>query len=179
VFIAAGHFFLLFFSTKELLAYGLSFIVAGAGFFKPNITSLLGQYYGPNDPRRDSGFTIFYMGINLGAFLAPFICGYIGRKYGWHYGFGISGIGIILGLLVIYFNREILGNQGHSPDDAKLYRPSFLGFSPYLWIVFGSLLSIPIFAWCIHQHEFLGNLLALLWNCDICSPPERGIQVSW
>lgn len=159
IFIALGHFFLLFLSTKEHLAYGLSFIVAGTGFFKANITSLLGQYYEPNDIRRDSGFTIFYMGINIGSFLAPFICGYIGRKYGWHYGFGISGIGILIGLIVLFAKGSVLEDRGLSPNETNLNRPVFFGLSPYYLIILGTLISIPIFGWCIQNNEHMGNFL--------------------
>jgi POT family proton-dependent oligopeptide transporter len=159
IIIVMGHVCLLIFNTKDLFMIGLGFIVAGTGFFKANITSLLGQYYEPNDPRRDSGFTIFYMGINIGAFLAPFICGFVGRKYGWHYGFGISGIGMILGLFVLYMNQDVLGDKGRSPNIMKLYGKSTFGLSLYQWIIIGSLLSIPFFAWCINQHEFMENFL--------------------
>lgn len=159
IFIMAGHLFLLLFNDQELLNFGLAFIIAGTGFFKPNITSLVGQYYQPNDPRRDGGFTIFYMGINLGAFLAPFACGYIGRKYGWHYGFSISGIGILLGLLALYFNRRVLGTAGLNPGQVRLTPPRFFNLSSYQIIILGTLLSIPVFAWCIHNHALIGNFL--------------------
>lgn len=79
--IAIGHTCLALF-PKDFLSFGLSFIIVGTGFFKVNISSLLGHYYHLNDLRRDAGFTIFYMGINIGGLLAPLICGYVGRKYG-------------------------------------------------------------------------------------------------
>jgi proton-dependent oligopeptide transporter, POT family len=160
IIIIIGHITLLI-PCRELFTTGLACVVAGTGFFKANITSLLGQYYHPNDSRRDSGFTIFYMGINLGAFLAPFACGYIGQTFGWHYGFGASGMGMMLGLLILYFNDAALGTTGHSPNEAKLKQRSMLGLSPYWIIVLGTLLSIPVFAACIHYHESLGNFLYL------------------
>ena len=75
----------------------LATIIAGVGFLKANVSTLVGSLYGAADRRRDSGFTIFYMGINLGGFLAPLLCGYLGIVYGWKYGFGLAGIGMAAG----------------------------------------------------------------------------------
>jgi POT family proton-dependent oligopeptide transporter len=179
--IIAGHAILLL-PSQNFLNLGLGFIIAGTGFFKANITSLLGQYYQPHDPRRDSGFTIFYMGINLGAFLAPFACGYIGKTLGWHYGFGVSGLGMLLGLLVFYLSNEALGNIGCIPDKNKLYKRGFLRLSPYQIILISTLLSIPVFAGCIHYHDLMGNflycsgviaLIALIAMAFRCKGEER------
>jgi POT family proton-dependent oligopeptide transporter len=93
----------------------LALLIIGNGFFKPNISTIVGQLYGENDPRRDGGFTIFYMGINLGAFLSPLVCGTLGEKIGFHYGFASAGIGMLFGLLIFLWgqNRFIkeLGNK--------------------------------------------------------------------
>jgi POT family proton-dependent oligopeptide transporter len=75
-------------------------LITGNGFFKPNVTSILGTLYSPGSPRRDGGYTIYYMGVNLGATLAPLICGYVGERIGWHYGFGLATIGMLVGLAV-------------------------------------------------------------------------------
>jgi len=107
--------------VKSLFTTGLAFIIIGTGFFKVNVSSLLGQYYQANDPRRDSGFTIFYMGINIGGLLAPILCGYVGKVYGWHYGFGLAGIGMSLGMLTFIMGRKTLGECGQSPNDTRLY----------------------------------------------------------
>ncbi|HUF26893.1 MAG TPA: peptide MFS transporter [Gemmatimonadaceae bacterium] len=85
---------------------GLGLVIIGTGFFKPNVSTMVGQIYRPGDDRRDAGFTIFYMGINLGAFIAPLICGYLGQRVGWHYGFGAAGVGMLLGLLVYMRYRD-------------------------------------------------------------------------
>ena len=77
----------------QVFYFSLALIVMGVGFLKPNISTIVGQLYGKDDPRRDSGFTIFYMGINLGSFTATLLCGYLGETYGWGYGFGAAGIG--------------------------------------------------------------------------------------
>jgi POT family proton-dependent oligopeptide transporter len=76
----------------------LALLIVGNGMFKPNISTMVGDLYGEGDPRRDSGFTLFYMGINLGAAMAPLLCGYIGETYGWHYGFGLATVGMLVGL---------------------------------------------------------------------------------
>ena len=147
---------------KGFFSFGLAFIIVGTGFFKGNISSLLGQYYQPNDPRRDSGFTILYMGINLGGVLAPFICGYVGRTYGWHYGFGLAGFGMVLGVLSLIIGKKNLGTQGASPDNLKLHEHFFLGFSRYHYIVIGSLLSVPLVNLCIQHHDAVEGLLQFL-----------------
>src|SRR5690606_21226152 len=86
----------------------LTVIVAGVGFLKPNISVIVGKLYPENDPRRDSGFTIFYMGINVGSFFATLICGYLGETYGWKYGFGLAGIGMVLGLITFLYGQKYL-----------------------------------------------------------------------
>ena len=81
--------------------YGaLALLVCGNGFFKPNISTIVGQLYAQGDPRRDGGYTLFYMGINLGGALAPLVCGYVGETYGWHYGFGLATLGMLTGVAV-------------------------------------------------------------------------------
>ena len=86
---------------------GLAFIIAGVGMLKPNISTMVGGLYKQGDIRRDKGFTIFYIGINIGAFLSSLIVGYVGETYGWHYGFGLAGIGMTLGLI------QYLAGQKH------------------------------------------------------------------
>jgi len=85
----------------------LALLIVGNGFFKPNISTMVGSLYTERDPRRDGGFTLFYMGINLGAALAPLLCGYVGETYGWHYGFGLATIGMMVGLAVFVVPTRI------------------------------------------------------------------------
>ena len=80
--------------------FSISLIAVGVGFLKANISNLVGALYDSDDKNRDSGFTIFYMGINLGAFVATILCAYLGETFGWRYGFGVAGIGMLLGLLI-------------------------------------------------------------------------------
>ena len=88
---ALGHFAMAF---EPLLFLALGLLIAGNGFFKPNMATLLGSLYRENDPRRDGGFTIYYMGVNLGAFFSPLVAGTLGEKVGWHYGFASAGFGM-------------------------------------------------------------------------------------
>ncbi|MCA9321409.1 MAG: peptide MFS transporter, partial [Planctomycetes bacterium] len=98
---AAGH---LVMTVEYQWAFyiALGLLIVGNGFFKPNISTIVGKIYRPGDARRDGGFTIFYMGINLGAALAPLICGYVGETFGWHWGFGLATVGMLIGLAVFW-----------------------------------------------------------------------------
>ena len=95
-------------AVPSLLYIALGLLIAGNGFFKPNISTMVGQLYAPGDQRRDGGFTIFYMGINLGAFLSPLICGTLGEKLGWHYGFAAAGVGMLCGVLIFALGQQRL-----------------------------------------------------------------------
>ena len=99
----------------SMLFLGLLLLIVGNGMFKPNISTIVGQLYEPSDPRRDAGFTIFYMGINVGAFFAPIICGYLAQQVDWRYGFFAAGIGMVLGTISFIFGRRMLGQIGLDP----------------------------------------------------------------
>lgn len=99
-----------------LLNLGLGILIVGNGFFKPNISTMVGRLYSDQDARKDSAFTIFYMGINLGAFLAPLVCGYLAVQFGWAYGFGAAGVGMLIGTLWFFVQGNILGNIGFPPN---------------------------------------------------------------
>lgn len=105
IIIALGH-FVLAIPTGAMLYLGLGLVVAGTGLFKPNVSTMVGQLYAPGDSRRDAGFTIFYMGINLGATFAPLVTGYLAQRVGWHWGFGAAGVGMVLGLIVYVWGRN-------------------------------------------------------------------------
>ncbi len=98
---------------------GLVLMILGNGMFKPNISSMVGQLYPDSSAKKDAGYTIFYMGINAGAFMGMMLCGYIGEKIGWHYGFGLAGIFMFFGLLQFYFAQRIFGIVGSSPAKNK------------------------------------------------------------
>ncbi|MDO6595347.1 peptide MFS transporter [Oceanihabitans sp. 2_MG-2023] len=105
--------------TSMFFYAGLSCLIIGNGFFKPNISSMVGQLYKTQGKEKDGGYTIFYMGINAGAFLGILLCGYIGENIGWHYGFGLAGIFMFLGMLQFYFTQKIFGKIGLSPKMAE------------------------------------------------------------
>jgi len=114
---ALGHFAMAF---EPLLHVALGLLVIGNGFFKPNISTLLGSLYREHDPRRDAGFTIFYIGVNTGAFLAPLVVGTLGEKVGWHYGFAAAGVGMLFGLGQFLYGQSKLGDQGYPPGRTSL-----------------------------------------------------------
>ncbi|MDD3005520.1 peptide MFS transporter [Flavobacterium sp.] len=94
---------------------GLGLMILGNGMFKPNISSMVGQLYPDTSSKKDAGYTIFYMGINAGAFLGSLLCGYLGEKIGWHYGFGLAGVFMFFGMLQFYFGQKIFGVIGNKP----------------------------------------------------------------
>ncbi len=130
----------------------LSLIVVGVGFLKPNISTIVGQLYSKDDPRRDSGFTIFYMGINLGSFAATIICVYLGETYGWRYGFGAAGIGMLFGLVTFTKGLKYLRGLAEPPDVEVLNGKVWGLISREHLIYLTSLLSLSVF-WLVIQHE--------------------------
>jgi POT family proton-dependent oligopeptide transporter len=118
IIIAAGHFSMAFSSLPTFYA-GLILVAAGTGLLKPNVSTMVGSLYSEEDPRRDSGFSIFYMGINLGAMIAPIVCGYLGQKIDWHLGFAAAGVGMVLGLVQYLANRKRLAHVGSRPESRK------------------------------------------------------------
>ena len=116
VLITIGQFCLLA-PTIPIFYLGLLFIVLGTGLLKPNVSSIVGMLYPPGDVRRDAGFSIFYMGINLGAFIAPLICGWVGQKIAWRYGFGLAGIGMAIGVIQFAWGTRHLGEFGKKPPN--------------------------------------------------------------
>jgi len=128
----------------------LAFIVVGVGFLKPNISTIVGKLYPENDPRRDSGFTIFYQGINLGSFVATLICTWLGESYGWGYGFGAAGIGMLIGLITFLKGQKYL--HGHAePNNPSMLNETFFGSINKEWAVYiFSILSVGI-VWLMVQ----------------------------
>jgi len=124
VLMALGHFAMAF--PQMLFFFGaMILLIMGNGFFKPNISTVVGSLYEENDPRRDGGFTIFYMGINLGALFSPLVCSTLGEKIGWHWGFGAAGVGMVMGLaMYLWGNKAMLGD--------KCMRPAVPSTSPWI-----------------------------------------------
>jgi POT family proton-dependent oligopeptide transporter len=165
---------------------GLALIIIGNGFFKPNISTMVGTLYKPGDARRDSAFTIFYMGINIGATAAPLICGYVGETWGYHYGFLIAGIGMVLGLLSFITFQGMLGEKG-LPPGATSSRSVALSLRD-LMILIGSLLVVPVAAYLVSKPEFVSTyaapvsagafILYIMYESAKATPVERhGVYV--
>lgn len=113
----------------NILYLSLALIIAGVGFLKANISTIVGSLYGFGDTRRDSGFTIFYMGINIGAFLASLSCGYLGIVYGWKYGFGLAGVGMLLGLVIFLSCQSWLDGKAEPPNADRLKEKVLFGIN--------------------------------------------------
>lgn len=142
----------------------LALIILGVGFLKPNISTIVGRLYPQNDPRRDSGFSLFYAGINLGALFASLVCGYLGETLGWRWGFGAAGIGMLLGLAQFLWGQKYLHGHAEPPDPARL-RERVLGL-PREWAIYlGALLGlVPVagLMWAVANGRFaLGGEISL------------------
>ncbi|MGM0636205.1 MAG: peptide MFS transporter [Bacteroidota bacterium] len=112
-----GHASMALEGTTDYFFYaGLLFLILGNGLFKPNVSSIVGKLYKDEGKKKDAGYTIFYMGINAGAFLGILLCGYLGEKIGWHWGFGLAGIFMFIGMVQFYFAQNIFGDIGVKPD---------------------------------------------------------------
>lgn len=161
ILMAIGHFLMAgpdFFSgtTGEYFFFtALAFLIIGNGFFKPNISSIVGSLYSDGDPRRDAGFTIFYMGVNLGAFLAPLVCGTIGEVFGWSYGFTLAGFGMLVGLVVFGRGRHSLPEASLPPAAAQ--GKTFLGMPQSTAVYLITLLCVPLVVYILT----LGKLIKL------------------
>ncbi|WP_159681476.1 peptide MFS transporter [Luteimonas sp. 9C] len=137
----------------------LSFIIVGSGFLKANISVMVGQLYPRTDIRRDPAYTIFYIGINLGAALGAIIAGWLGQTYGWAYGFGAAGIGMLLGLVVFVLGKPLLMGRGESKDPARLARPVFgIKFEWLLYLV--SFVAVGV-VWLLIQYQALVGFLLM------------------
>jgi POT family proton-dependent oligopeptide transporter len=143
----------------QVFYFSLALIIMGVGFLKPNISTIVGRLYPDNDPRRDSGFTIFYAGINLGAFIAPLICAWLGETYGWKYGFGLAGIGMFLGLLIFIYGQRYLEGHGEPSAPERLHRKR-LGLSTEYWIYLGAIAGLSIIWLLIQTHSVTVQLVA-------------------
>ncbi|MFQ3296213.1 MAG: POT family proton-dependent oligopeptide transporter [Polaribacter sp.] len=153
ILMALGHFVL---AIENDIAFflALALIVVGNGFFKPNISTFVGALYKENDVRKDSGFTIFYMGINIGGFVAPLLCGWLAAKYGYHYGFGLAGIGMLTGLIVFWsgIKKNVFGDKGMPPSQ-EVYEKKIIGIPQKTLIPIISVLFVPAIAYLLSSWQ--------------------------
>lgn len=171
---AIGHFVL---AIENHVAFflALAFIIVGNGFFKPNISTFVGTLYKEGDQRKDSGFVIFYMGINIGGFVAPLLCGWLGREFGWHYGFGLAGIGMLTGLAFFWsgIRKQVFGDRGKAPSEAVLEK-RVLGIPQKAMVPALAFLAAPLIALLLSAYKPLGaegaflgdqNLVNVIFKC--------------
>ncbi len=125
VIMTAGH-FVMFFDSEIMLYSGLALLVIGTGFFKPNMTSILSEMYKDFPEKKDGAYTIFYMGVNAGAFFGMMLCGYLANNLGWHYGFGLAGIFMLLGTVQFWLAKPLFGKIGDVPNKADKAKEAIL-----------------------------------------------------
>ncbi|HEX8224300.1 MAG TPA: peptide MFS transporter [Allosphingosinicella sp.] len=169
VLLTIGHFFMAFEGNGtghendpglNVFWLALAFIIVGSGFLKANISVIVGQLYPRTDVRRDGAYTIFYMGINLGAAIGTLIAGYLGETYGWGYGFGAAGLGMLLGLIVFVWGKPLLMGKGESRDPARL--KSMVGPLRFEWLLYLVGLAAVVIIWGLIQYqELVGSLLGI------------------
>jgi proton-dependent oligopeptide transporter, POT family len=143
----------------DILYLALSLIIVGVGFLKANISSIVGQLYPQGDPRRDPGFTLYYYGINLGAFWASIACGWLGQNIGWWAGFGAAGVGMLAGLVVFVWGKPLLEGHGEPPDPVALKAPKVGPLSLEQLIYLGGLASIAVVWMLVQNNAVVGYLL--------------------
>ncbi len=172
----------------QFFYFSLALIIGGVGFLKPNISTIVGKLYPQNDPRRDGGFTIFYAGINVGALFASLICGYLGETFGWKYGFGAAGIGMLLGLTVFLTGQKYL--HGHAdPKKPELLTERVLGPLNREWVIYlGSLLGVGVIwqlmqnTWTVSGAMHIMSAVLVAWFIWFvtkqCSKVERQQMIS-
>ena len=149
-------------TTAEMSFYlALSLIIMGVGFLKPNISTIVGQLYPQGDPRRDSGFTLYYYGINLGAFWAAVLCGYLGQTVGWWAGFGLAGVGMMAGFIVFVLGKPLLQGNGEPPNPELLKRSLFGPINREWLIYITAILGVGIVWFMVQRNALVGSVLAI------------------
>ena len=176
-----GHLGMTVESNEQIFYLSLALIVSGVGFLKPNISTMVGALYEEGDPRRDSGFTIFYMGINIGAFTATLLCGYLGEEIGWAYGFGAAGIGMLLGLFIFLWGQKYL--EGLAEPPSNKYMTKINGISYENWAYISGVVMVLVTWFLVQNSQLVGQLLGgfgiifigawLLYALLKCAPEER------
>ena len=176
-----GHLGMTVESNEQIFYLSLALIVSGVGFLKPNISTMVGALYEEGDPRRDSGFTIFYMGINIGAFTATLLCGYLGEQVGWAYGFGAAGIGMIFGLIIFLWGQKYLEGLAEPPSSKYLKKMNGISFE--YWAYISGVIMVLVTWFLVQNTELVGQLLGgfgaifigawLLYALFRCAPDER------
>jgi POT family proton-dependent oligopeptide transporter len=158
VLLALGS-FVMAIPVKESFFIGMGIMIVGNGYFKPNISTIVGSLYKDGDGRRDAGFSFFYMGINIGATLGGLLCGWVGQTISWHLGFGLAGFFMIIGLVIFSLKQHTLGPIGLPPSAEKLKAKSFAGISNEIWVYLMSLLAIPLFILILNYYKIYSYII--------------------
>ena len=149
-------------AALKVFYFSLALIIIGVGFLKPNISTIVGKLYEKDDPRRDSGFTIFYMGINIGSFLATILCGWLGETYGWGYGFGLAGIGMLFGLVTFMWGQKFLEGHAEPPNPEILRQKVFAGINREALIYTISILFLSVIWFLVQSNSIVHHTLNFL-----------------
>lgn len=175
VMMAIGEFLILG-GNETMLLIGMGALIVGNGYFKANISTIVGKLYEEGDPRRDSGFTIFYIGINIGALLATTLVAYIGETYGFKYGFGLSGLGMLAAFGIFHFNRDKYSAAAGLDITEAGKKKVFAGLTMVQAITIGSLLLIPLCYVLISQNELMDYILLGLFGFIAFSMIKAGMN---
>lgn len=146
-------------AVLNIFYFSLALIIAGVGFLKANISTIVGELYDKGDIRRDGAFTLFYVGINLGAFAGSLAAGYLGETFGWRYGFGLAGIGMLAGLIVFVWGKPLLNGAGEPADPDALMRPRFAGLNAQWLIYIGTFIATIAIWWMVRDQGTVNVLL--------------------
>ncbi|MCA9706038.1 MAG: oligopeptide:H+ symporter [Myxococcales bacterium] len=147
----------------QVMYASLALIAVGVGLLKPNISTIVGRLYAEDDPRRESGFTLFYMGINVGAALSSLVVAYVGERIGWGYGFGLSGVMMALGLLQFVWGQRHLQGHAEPPDPERLRAPVLAGLSRERLIGLGALVTVVV-VWRVLQTKLDFSFLGAMFD---------------
>lgn len=166
VLMTLGHLSLAF-EPMPAFYLGLALLIVGNGFFKPNISSIVGQLYPENSDKKDAGYTIFYQGINVGAFLGSILCGYLGETYGWHYGFGLAGVFMLIGLIQFQLSQKMFGSIGLAPEKKEIEKSEqtkqpLTKVEKQRLVVVGVLAFFSIFFWAAFEQA--GSSMTIFAN---------------
>ncbi len=169
VLLTIGHFFMAFEGsggqddpTINVFWLALALIIVGSGFLKANISVIVGQLYSRTDIRRDPAYTIFYMGINVGAATASIICGFLGQTYGWQYGFGLAGVGMLIGLIFFVVGKPLLLGKGEPKDPSRIAGGKE-------WGIYGAGLAMVALCWLAIQYQDMVGWVLLVFGGGLVS----------
>jgi len=175
ILMAIGEFLILG-GDLNWLYIGMAVIIVGNGYFKANISSIVGKLYDDQDIRKDSGFTIFYIGINLGALLATLVAVWVGETYGFKYGFALAGVGMLLGVLIFISGQKLFSHVADPPNPEDLHKKVFGPLSKFHVTILLSLLLFPFLYLLIQNNSWVGYLMILVAIYVIFTLIKAGLE---